>query len=93
MAVVTREGGDGDRRCGEEIVLCECLWMFLWDVPDAHGYVVAASGTLALGLADLHQPASGYRKPSVDVLFVRRLNDRLAVATDEGKDLDPLFHR
>ena len=67
--------------------------MFLGDIPDAHGYMVARSRTLTFGLADMHHPASGCCKPLIDVVFMRRFNDRLTVATYEGKHLYPLFHR
>jgi hypothetical protein len=55
--------------------------------------MVAGSGTLTLGLADLHQPAWGGCKPLVDVVFVGRLRDHLTMATHEGEYLDSLFHR
>src|ERR1022692_703688 len=63
------------------------------DVPDADGDVVPRRRTLAFGLADMHYPSLDGREPLIDVVFVRRLHDCLAVAAYEREDLHSLLHR
>ena len=63
------------------------------DVPDADGDVMARPRTHAFGLADLHHPSLDGREPLIDVVFVRRLHDCLAVAADKRENLHPLLLR
>jgi len=53
--------------------------------------MLARSPPLALGLADLHQPALDRREPLIDVVFERRLHNRLTVTADERKQLHPFL--
>ena len=54
--------------------------------------MVPRSRPAALGLTDLEQPALDGRKPLIDVIFVRRIDDGFAVTADEGKHFHSFPH-
>jgi hypothetical protein len=49
--------------------------------------MVARSCPLTLRLGDFHYLTLSRREPLIDVVFMGRFNDCLAVAADKGKDL------
>ena len=54
--------------------------------------MVASSCPLTLRLGDFHYLTLNRREPLIDVVFMGRFNDCLAVAADKGKDLYSFFH-
>src|SRR5206468_3373892 len=61
-------------------------------IPDAHCYVVPSTVLAAFGLCDVDDFAIDVGQPLVDVVFMRRIDERFTVTADEGEHFEALFH-